>query len=65
MKQGKRREFLQEYYQLITKYRLFIGACGCCDSPWIAEMDDESPNYRTTPRQVIKHLLEEVQEDEK
>ncbi len=36
--QRKRVEaFLKEYDKLCEKYGVSIGACGCCDSPWVAD----------------------------
>ena len=28
-------EFLKELSELTEKYQIFIGGCGCCDSPWL------------------------------
>ena len=31
----KAKEFLNEYEKLCNKYNLSIGACGCCNSPYL------------------------------
>lgn len=28
-------EFMQELIALCKKYQIAIGACGCCESPWL------------------------------
>lgn len=30
------KQFLRELTKLSKKYGFTIGACGCCDSPWIS-----------------------------
>ena len=32
-------DFLEEYRKLCEKYNLSIGACGCCNSPWVVSGD--------------------------
>lgn len=32
-------DFLKELSELSKKYKMYIGGCGCCDSPYI---DDEN-----------------------
>ena len=47
--------FLKEYKALCEKYKLFISACGCCDSPWLITIgNDKDIN------EEIKHLIEEL-----
>lgn len=36
-------EFLAELTALSQKYNITIGACGCCDSPWLSEGDEKYP----------------------
>ena len=31
--------FLKELSVLTNKYRIEIGGCGCCGSPWLADKD--------------------------
>lgn len=33
--------FLEELTVLTTKYRISIGGCGCCDSPYLLDLKDE------------------------
>ena len=44
------QEFFEEYEALCRKHGLHIGACGCCDSPWLVKVDEQ-----TLP-QYIEHL---------
>ena len=48
--------FLKEYKELIEKYQMYIGACGCCGSPWLVVIKSTIKN----PREIIKHLLLEL-----
>jgi len=34
---NKLESFLNELTQLSEKYKLFIGGCGCCGSPYLTE----------------------------
>ena len=34
-----RSEFLRELTALSHKYGITIGACGCCSSPWLNDME--------------------------
>lgn len=34
-------EFLKELSELTQKYGFVIGGCGCCDSPWIGDFQNE------------------------
>lgn len=38
----KGKEFLKELGELTKKYKLYIGGCGCCSSPFI---DDENSKF--------------------
>jgi hypothetical protein len=33
------QEFLHELYKLFMNHGMVICGCGCCDSPWIREVD--------------------------
>lgn len=35
---GAMEAFLKELTELSAKYRLTIGGCGCCSSPWVEAM---------------------------
>jgi hypothetical protein len=35
MTQNQLDEFLNDYKQLLIKHNVDIGACGCCESPWV------------------------------
>ena len=34
-------QFLAELSTLSRKYKIYIGGCGCCGSPWIARLDED------------------------
>lgn len=34
-KEDRVRKFLKELSELSLKYKITIGGCGCCGSPWI------------------------------
>ena len=34
----KLKPFLAELAELTRKYRIEIGACGCCNSPWVDDL---------------------------
>jgi hypothetical protein len=33
-----RAAFMKELEELCRKYKQYIDACGCCDSPWISDV---------------------------
>lgn len=35
-------DFLKELTILSKKYNITIGACGCCNSPWLNENDKQT-----------------------
>ena len=37
----KLKSFFKEYQKICKKYGYFVTACGCCDSPWILDGDEE------------------------
>lgn len=46
MGQGERvKAFLKELAELTKKYGLSIGGCGCCGSPWIWDLQNNSMPY--------------------
>lgn len=45
--------FLSEYKQLCEKYLLEVDSCGCCNSPFLTELDDT-----TSLDGSIEHLRE-------
>ncbi len=49
-------DFLGEYEELVKKYGLYIGACGCCGSPWLVSMKV----IEEAPEELIRHLLFEM-----
>lgn len=53
-------DFLGEYKELVKKYGLYIGACGCCGSPWLVSM---KVNVKA-PEEIIRHLLFELHLEE-
>lgn len=46
-------DFLREYRELCKKHNIFIGGCGCCNSPFLEEGEPD-----------IKHLLKGENLDE-
>lgn len=54
------KAFLDEYMALCEKYGMFIHACGCCTSPWITEVDEDS-RYGLNLPEHRKHLVEEAE----
>lgn len=44
--------FLYEYNKLITKYGIYIDGCGCCDSPFLNDIE-----YDDDIRDHIEHLV--------
>lgn len=40
----KKQQFISELTSLSQKYGLTIGGCGCCGSPWVAEMEPSEKN---------------------
>ena len=46
--------FLREYEALIRKHGVFIGGCGCCDSPFMEWFSGHPEDW--TPEKHIAHL---------
>ncbi len=40
------QQFLDELTKLTQKYGLIIGGCGCCESPWVANLKNEKIGER-------------------
>lgn len=38
---SKLEKFLEELSELTKKHGLAIGGCGCCDSPWIDNLETD------------------------
>ena len=49
--------FLDEYEALCKKYGVYIGACGCCNSPWLIK------GYEQEIEEHITHLIEQLSEE--
>ena len=49
---NKYEEFCKEYKEIVEKYGLYVGACGCCNSPYIKQIQ-----HWLTVEDIIKHLL--------
>jgi len=47
----QREAFLSDYKKLIEKHGIYVGACGCCDSPWIVTID----YLGKTIEEIIEH----------
>jgi len=41
----KTKEFLKELSELTRKYRIAIGGCGCCGSPFLISFDEREGEY--------------------
>jgi len=52
---AKKNEFIEKYRELATRYGLYVGACGCCDSPWVTDI---GPSSKLELDDHIKHLQE-------
>ena len=53
-------DFLGEYKELVKKYGFYIGACGCCGSPWLVSVKV----IEEVPEELIRHLLFEMHLEE-
>ena len=42
----KQDEFITELTALSIKYNLWIGGCGCCQSPWAMPLDTKTENSK-------------------
>jgi hypothetical protein len=51
------QEFLNELTALTHKYRVVIGGCGCCGSPSINPLDNESLNGN--PINAMQYTVDE------
>lgn len=49
-------EFLKALSCLSRKYKIMIGGCGCCSSPWLADMDEE--DLKIDKRYTYEDMLE-------
>ena len=52
--------FLMEYRELCERYGLMIGACGCCDSPWVKKLTPEDAEGDQFNVSHWKHLEEDA-----
>ena len=50
--------FIREYEALCRKYNMYVGACGCCNSPWIVRAWDQKEI-----EDHIEHLREEASKE--
>jgi len=48
--------FLKELSELTLKYRLKIGGCGCCGSPFLSELEkkQKSGSYSTSEGEDLR-----------
>lgn len=57
------KRFLEEYEAVCRKYGVYVGACGCCDSPWLVDVEDEE--WKDDPtKEHLEHLREFAHLDE-
>lgn len=40
MNESKLNDFLKELAELSQKYDIYIGGCGCCESPFLYSLND-------------------------
>jgi hypothetical protein len=52
----KEAAFLAELKPLMIKHEVFIGGCGCCDSPYLVLMED-------SPYKTVAEAAEESVDD--
>lgn len=56
---GNQREFIEAYKALCLKHKIYISACGCCDSPFPIEEADwhgGSESFEKRVNQSADHL---------
>jgi len=49
--------FLDKYEELCKEYGVYVGACGCCNSPWLVK------GYEKEIEEHITHLTEQLAEE--
>jgi hypothetical protein len=42
-----RDKFLKELSALSRRYKIKIGGCGCCGSPWLADVEGRGGKYES------------------
>lgn len=47
----KEQAFLKDYFELCEKHRMYITACGCCESPFLLNVGD----VKTKNEYMAKH----------
>ena len=57
----KEEAFLVEYLELCTKHKTTVGACGCCNSPWIIGPDgsETEESWNKEIKEHEEHLRKE------
>lgn len=60
--------FASEYQAMCEKYNLEITACGCCNSPWLTEIDgvpDEKPVFidDVEPDNIVQRVTAYCEEE--
>jgi hypothetical protein len=50
--------FLKDYLEICNKHHGYIGACGCCDSPWMIvwEEHDKLDDWEESIKEHEEHL---------
>lgn len=51
--------FLDEYELLIRKHGIFIGGCGCCNSPFTSYFEPNPGKNDVTPEDYLLHLTDD------
>jgi hypothetical protein len=48
LEKGEVREFVRELSKLSRRYKISIGGCGCCGSPFLTPMGKSDGRYEVT-----------------
>ena len=56
------KAFYEEYAKLCYRHNMYIGACGCCHSPWITSGKEEDD--RVLEKEDIAEAMKYIREGE-
>jgi len=56
------QKFLEEYEQICKKYGIYIEGCGCCDSPYLVILGEDSELKKNIEhlKKTAKNLLQPI-----
>ncbi len=60
MSRESKQLFMKDYERIVRKHGVYVGACGCCNSPWLVSRD-EWPSE--DPETHIEANIEDLNED--